>query len=121
MFQVQWLVPNDLAQKQMVFNSLISPYLIMITGVGYQNTFIVSLPKCIDIAPLVIMIKWWIIMQLKTICFCAASYHWTWNIHGLLEPRELCHGVQAAYTSAIYVSGSIIDFQWFDAQTNGFK
>ena len=37
-FQVQWLVSNDLAQKQTVFNSLLIHYLIIIMCISHGNT-----------------------------------------------------------------------------------
>ena len=45
-----WLVSNDIAQKEMVWNSLIIYHFIMITHTSYEITFTVSLPKLINIA-----------------------------------------------------------------------
>ena len=41
---------NDLAQKQMIFNSLTIHYIIMTTCVSYENIFTASLPKYTNIA-----------------------------------------------------------------------
>ena len=39
-------------QKQRYLNSLSIQYLIIITCISYENIFVISVPKYIDIAPL---------------------------------------------------------------------
>ena len=45
------LISNDIAQKEMVLDRLISHNLIMMTCISYEIIFTISLPKWIDIAP----------------------------------------------------------------------
>ena len=47
----QWLISNDIAQIETVFNSLIIHHLILITCISYEMMFTISLPKLINIAP----------------------------------------------------------------------
>ena len=51
-FQVQLLISKNLAQKQIVFNSLIIHYLVMITYTSYENAFVLSPQRCLINAPL---------------------------------------------------------------------
>ena len=48
----QWLISNDIAQNETVFNGLIIHHLIMIICISYEITFTIYLPKFINIAPL---------------------------------------------------------------------
>ena len=48
----QWLISNVVIQKQRDFNNLVIQYLIVITCISYENAFAISVPKCINIAPL---------------------------------------------------------------------
>ena len=47
-----WFISNDIAQKEIVLNSLLIQHLIMITRISYEIIFTIALPKLIYIARL---------------------------------------------------------------------
>ena len=48
----KWLISNDIAHKEIVFNALVIQHLIMITYISYEIIFTIFLLKLINIAPL---------------------------------------------------------------------